>query len=160
MKKLSDEEQQALQALRDAKGYLFDLLNELADNPDDVSMLPRLVVAMKVYRRCDCDKNTIIALRRKAELGKESIARTQGLSRELKDIKIIALAERTELLKTQADVDRLEKLARQGRKKAIVQIALASGDLQAITEDRIQEVVNSQRRSNGGVVRIESGSGK
>ena len=165
MSKLSVEEEQAIKAIKQAKGHLYELLSDLVENPDDVSMLPRLVVAMKAYRQADGDEKTATRLRLKKEgCAKENqaacIARGQRLSSDLRDAKFLSARERTELLKAQAEADRLEQLALQGRKKAIVQIALATGDLQTITEDRIQEVVNSQRRSNGGVIRIESGAGK
>lgn len=88
------------------------------------------------------------------------VQKTKADAANLKAVKKTAAAARADLLRAQIESDKIERLALQGRKQAIVQIALATGDLQAITEDRIQEVVNSQRRSNGGVIRIESGAGK
>ena len=155
---MTEEEKRMKELYVQTRADLFDVLAQLLETPDDVSFLPRIVAALTLLNRRDEEQKAYYEAngQRREQIKQSRIEETLNL----KAVKKTAAAARADLLRAQIEADKMERLALQGRKQAIVQIALATGDLQAITEDRIQEVVNSQRRSNGGVIRIESGAGK
>ena len=149
--RMEEEKQRQAMAIKEAKARAAEINREKKSQ------------AGKIYREKRAEM-AVIRKQKKVATRESRIEaeaqKTKAESRELNVVKLTAAAARTELLKAQAEADSLHKLALEGRKKAIIQIALASGDLEEITEDRIEAVANTQRRSNGGVVRIESGSGR
>lgn len=62
--------------------------------------------------------------------------------------------------KAEAELLEAEIMAIEGRKQALAQWALANGVLEPVSEERLEAIVNAQRRSSGSIVRIESGDGK
>lgn len=177
---ITEEEIRLKSLVKDLRKRVWGLLEDLADTPDDPSIVPQLVQAVRSVRDNQHAVEALQAIRvhrskeqskhkHESQLRREEANRVKAeaklladkeASEQLKSAKVLSAKEQSALLVEQARTARLERLALEGRKKAIVQIALASGDLEEITEDRIQAVANAQRRSNGGVIRIESGSGK
>lgn len=65
-----------------------------------------------------------------------------------------------EVARAQIKLAEYERLAIEGKKDRLVSLALSNADLQKVMETRRQKIVNDQRKSRGGVVRIESGDGR
>lgn len=69
----------------------------------------------------------------------------------------LALSEK---YKSERELAELEKLAIEEKRSKIIRQAISTGSLLEVVETRDEELMNQQRRSGGGVIRIESGSGK
>jgi len=164
---LSQEEKAAYKAVAKVKGQIWEMLLafergeiNLTDHSDDLKKL------IAEYVHLDEEVKASAIYRKKAEKARRAIAHNEHQSQmiELKkqrhELHIAEHETRIEMLRQKAEAQFAETLALEGRKAALAQWAISNGTLEPITEERIQAIVNSQRRAREGVVRIESGDGK
>jgi len=153
--------------LRKQVWQVLDTLNAPGEN--EMEILQSLKGLMSEISSLRASEEFLIAerKRKKAHEGRLRDEQQKALQKEQSRIACeLREAEyrlrQAELTKKKAEIElaQSELLAIEGRKSALAAWSISIGALEPITEERIQSIVNTQRRSLSGPIRVSKGDGK
>ncbi len=90
----------------------------------------------------------------------DNVIRAEALRAEKNRIGKEITQANLESAKAKSEMLRVEAMKAKGKTRALVQHAVLTGMITPINETPTERAVNRQRRSNGGIIRLESGDGK
>ena len=153
MKEISEEESQLIAEVNEIKSEVIQsLLPALAQNKADQRIIDRLAECGLRLEWIN-QRQPVAQLERKQKAAHDQRMREQEAQARKADKGSLASQQKFAVKSSPSDATR----SKQEQSRADYFLGHA---LQKVVETSVQKEVNRQMRSNGGVIRIESGSGK